>query len=67
MNFGSRTVIGQINDAIEEDAAPLELVADVLTSGPPDTFVYLLIRPKAKPNERVIVPIRRKLPADFEQ
>ena len=55
----SSTVISQIKKAIDKDAAPLELVADLLTSGPPDTFVYLLIRPKAKPNERVIVPIRR--------
>ena len=58
---GSSTVIPQIKKAIEEDTAPLELVADLLTSGPPDTFVYLLIRPKANPNERVIVPIRRKV------
>ncbi len=54
-------VVFQIQEALEEDAAPLELVADLLTSGPPDTFVYLLIRPKANPNERVIVPIRRKV------
>jgi hypothetical protein len=61
MNFWGTTVIKQINDALKEDAAPLELVTDLLTSGPPDTFVYLLIRPKANPNERVIVPIRRKV------
>ena len=60
-SLSSSTVVSQIQEALEEDAAPLELVADLLTSGPPDTFVYLLIRPKAKPNERVIVPIRRKV------
>ena len=60
-SYSESSVISQIKKALEEDAAPLELVADVLTSGPPDTFVYLLIRPKANPNERVIVPIRRKV------
>ena len=60
-SYSESSVISQIKKALEEDAAPLELVADLLTSGPLDTIVYLLIRPKANPNERVIVPIRRKV------
>ena len=54
-------VINQIEKALEDKTAPLELVPDLLMSGPPDTFIYLLMRPKAKPKERVIVPIRRKV------
>ena len=61
------TVASQIMCAVKEETAPLEMIPELLFSGPPDTFIYLLMRPKAKPNERVIVPIRRKLPADFEQ
>ena len=63
----SSSVASQISDAVKEETAPLEMIPELLFSGPPDTFIYLLMRPKANPNERVIVPIRRKLPADFEQ
>jgi hypothetical protein len=61
------SVVTQIKNAIEEETAPLEMIPKVLFSGPPDTFIYLLIRPKSKPTERVIVPIRRKVPSDFKE
>ena len=61
------TVASQICDAVKEETAPLEMIPELLFSGPPDTFIYLLMRPQSKPTERVTVPIRRKLPADFEQ
>jgi hypothetical protein len=65
-NNSGPSVVTQIKNTIDKDAAPLELVPELLTSGPPDTFIYLLIRPKANPNDRVIVPIRRKVPSDFK-
>lgn len=66
-NNSGPSVVTQIKNTIDKDAAPLELVPELLTSGPPDTFIYLLIRPKANPNDRVIVPIRRKVPSDFKE
>lgn len=63
----SSTVVSQIRKAIEDETAPLEMIPELLFSGPPDTFIYLLIRPKSKPTERVIVPIRRKVPSDFKE
>ena len=65
--YSSNSIASQIRDAVKKETAPLEMIPELLFSGPPDTFIYLLMRPKANPNERVIVPIRRKLPADFEQ
>jgi hypothetical protein len=42
-------------------------MAKKLLSGPPDTYVYLLIKPASAPTERVIVPILRKKLSDFEK
>ena len=55
------SVASQICDAVKNETAPLEMIPELLFSGPPDTFIYLLMRSKAKPDKRVIVPISRKV------
>jgi len=44
----------------------IEMVEKLL-SGPPDTYVYLLVKPADNPTERKIVPILRKRLSDFEK
>lgn len=39
---------------------PLKAIVELLLCGPPETYVYLLIKPEANPKERIIVPVLRK-------
>lgn len=52
--------LSDIANSIEKKTTPLEIIPELSLSGPPDTYVYLLIKPAQNPAECLIVPVKRK-------